>query len=875
MLQKSQSQRSANLDTFTVGTPSESAKPTRKVAPFLASKKHLVITLVFLLGGAFLLTTCGGGKGGGSGGSSGGSPTTATVALTVTSVGTGDSHTCAALPDKTVKCWGDNSYGQLGTDWTLPRAYSPLSVAGINNATAVTGGAAHTCALLADSTASCWGSNVSGQLGNGTTTDSFTPVKVAGLTNAVAITASRPRLDNYGHTCALISDGTVKCWGRNIVGQLGNGTTIDSPVPVTVSGLSNVIAIQAGGFHTCALLSDHTVRCWGDNALGQLGDIPTPTPRTTPFAVPGISTAMALGLGGNFSCALLSNGTVQCWGDNSQGRLGNGTTTASFMPVTVSGISSAIAISVGRGHACAVLTGGTTKCWGDNSAAMLGNGTTTNSSVPTAVSGLSSAAALTAGAVHTCARLTDNTLQCWGDNANAQVGPGGTTYTPNPTAVRGFSASTTLANVSTTTTGSQHSCGLLTNGTVGCWGWNGSGQIGNANFARSSNTSFVSGIATATDLSAGGWHNCVRQTDSTVHCWGENTFGQLGDGSLTNSSTPLTVSGITSATAIAAGSVRSCALLAAGTAQCWGDNDQGQLGNGTTVNSSVPVSVSGLSNSATMLAGGYNHACALLSGGAVQCWGANYSGQLGNGSLVNSSTPTGVSGLYIPTTATRTCSCPIGRICAPCVPGTYTTYTGNAIALGSGSMSDHSCAVISGGTVKCWGDNTYGQLGNGTLTNATTPVLVSGISTATSVAVGYGHSCARLSDSTVKCWGWNVLGQLGNGATTDSSVPVTVSGITDATSVTAGFAQSCATRAGGGVQCWGDNSYVQLGLGVLATSITTPAGVSIVTRTTSKGHTFPSCLVSLLQTGPAMCVLDGNLVIRAGSFFFVIPMPPE
>jgi alpha-tubulin suppressor-like RCC1 family protein len=875
MLQKPHHQPSpSNSDATPGDTSPENTRSGGKISQLLASKKNAFITLVLLLGGAFLLTTCGGGGGGGSSG--GGSPTT-TVALTVTSVGTGDSHTCAALPDKTVKCWGDNSYGQLGTDWTLPRAYSPITVAGITNATAVSGGAAHTCALLADSTASCWGSNVSGQLGNGSTTDSFTPVKVSGLTNAIAITASRPRLDSYGHTCALISDGTVKCWGRNIVGQLGNGTTTDSSVPVTVSGLSNVIAIQAGGFHTCALLSDHTVQCWGDNALGQLGDIPTLTPRTTPFTVPGISTATALGLGGNFSCALLSNGSVQCWGDNSQGRLGNGTTTASYLPVTVSGISTAIALTVGRGHACAVLTGGTTQCWGDNSAAMLGNGTTISSTTPITVSGLSSVAALTAGAVHTCARLTDNTIQCWGDNANAQVGPGGTTYTPNPTAVRGFSASTTLANVSSATTGSQHSCGLLINGTVGCWGWNGSGQIGNANFARSSNTSFVSGIAGATALSAGGWHNCVRKSDNTVQCWGENTFGQLGDGTLTNSSTPVPVSGITAATDIATGSVRSCALLTGGTAQCWGDNDQGQLGNGAIVNSSVPVSVIGLSDQTTALAGGYNHACALLTGGAVQCWGANYSGQLGNGTLTNSSTPVGVSGLYTVTTSPTSCSCTPspGHICTPCVPGTTTSYTGNAIALGKGGMNDHSCAVISDGTIKCWGDNTYGQLGNGTLTNASTPVLVSGISTATAVAVGYGHSCARLSDSTVKCWGWNVLGQLGNGTTTDSPVPVSVTGISDATTVTAGFAQSCASRSGGGVQCWGDNSYVQLGLGVLATSITTPAAISIVTRTTSKGRTFPSCLVSLLQTGPAMCVLDGNLVIRAGSFFFVIPMPPE
>ena len=193
--------------------------------------------------------------------------TVTTVALKATSVATGDTHTCTVLPDKTVKCWGDNTYGQLGTDWTLPRAYNPISVSGVAAASAVAGGAVHTCALLSNGTVRCWGSNISGQLGDDSTTDSFTPVAVSGLSNATAITASHARLDSYGHTCALLSNGTVECWGRNIVGQLGTGNTTDSPTPILVSGLSNATAVQAGGFHTCAL-SAGTIQCWGDNSAG-------------------------------------------------------------------------------------------------------------------------------------------------------------------------------------------------------------------------------------------------------------------------------------------------------------------------------------------------------------------------------------------------------------------------------------------------------------------------------------------------------------------------------------------------------------------------------------------------------------------------------
>ncbi|MBU1215395.1 MAG: RCC1 repeat-containing protein [Gammaproteobacteria bacterium] len=801
------------------------------------------------------------------------------VALKATSVATGDSHTCTALPDKSVKCWGDNTYGQLGVDWALPRAYNPISVPGLTNATAVAGGAAHTCALLVDGTVRCWGSNVSGQLGNGSTTDSYTPVTVAGLSSAIAITASRPRLDNYGHTCALISGGAVQCWGRNIVGQLGTGNTTDSYVPTAVTGLAEAVtAVQTGGFHTCAILSGGSIQCWGDNALGQLGDGTTTTPRTTPVLVNGITNATALALGGNFSCALLADRTIRCWGDNSQGRLGNSTTTASLAPVTVSGISTAIAISAGRGHVCAALADKTVKCWGDNSAAMLGNGTTTNSSVPVSVSGLSNAVALSAGAVHTCAQLADSTLQCWGDNANAQVGPGSTTQSSTPASVLRFSPATAHSSVVDAAAGSQHSCGLMVDGTVDCWGGNGSHQIGTAAFARMSTASVVSGVSAASALSAGGWHNCAL-TGGAVQCWGENLNGELGDGTLTNSASPVTVSGISTAIAVAAGSVRTCAALSDGSARCWGDNDQGQLGDGTTTSSSLPVTVNGFLGAASTLAGGYNHTCGLNSTGAVQCWGGNYSGQLGDGSLNNSSVPVGVSGLGTLTTTsyTTTCpTCPAGRICTPCVPTTIVgmSYTGNVIGLASGNMSDHACAVLSDRSVVCWGDNTFGQLGNGTTTNATTPVTVSGISSATHVATGYGHTCARLVDSTVKCWGWNILGQLGDGTSTDALTPVTVSGLTDATSITTGFAQSCATRAGGGLQCWGDNAYSQLGLGVLAVSVSTPKAISVVSKTTLAGRSYPSCLLSILA-GPSSCVLDGNLIIRAGTFVMVLPLPPE
>jgi len=339
----------------------------------------------------------------------------------------------------------------------------------VATATAISAGNGRSCALLpTGSVLRCWGIVPNS---NTTTTTSSNPTSESGITTAAAISVS----DASGHTCALITGGTVQCWGSNANGQLGNGTTTDSlSTPVAVSGITTATAISAGGYHTCALLTDGTVQCWGLNANGQLGNGTTTSPLSTPVAVTGITTAIAISAGGDQTCALLSGGAVQCWGANSNGQLGNGTIIDSSIPVAVTGITTAAAISAGGEQTCALITGGTVQCWGLNNFGQLGNASTTSSPIPVAVSGITNAAAVSAGGNHTCALLSTTTVQCWGLNNTGQLGNGLLTGSMIPVPVY-----YTLTSVLAISAGVDQTCALVSAGAIQCWGLNNFGQLGN------------------------------------------------------------------------------------------------------------------------------------------------------------------------------------------------------------------------------------------------------------------------------------------------------------------------------------------------------------------------------------------------------------
>lgn len=366
-------------------------------------------------------------------------------------IAAGSDHTCVLISGGSVDCWGLNEYGQLGdgtssgpehcTSFTYACSTKPVMVTGIADATAIAAGVSHTCALLADGSVDCWGSNDYGQLGNGTTESSLTPVGVTGITDATAITAGA------SYTCALLIDGSIKCWGSNADGDLGDGSTGESSTPVPVTGVADATAITAGWFHTCALLASGSIDCWGNNADGGLGD-GSVGGSSTPVPVTGITNATAIAAGWFHTCALLAGGSIDCWGANEYGQLGDGTTENALTPMVVSGITDATAITAGSAHTCAVLTSGSVDCWGWNEYGQLGDGTNSGpglctafaypcSTTAVAVTGITDATAIAAGWRHTCALLSSGGVNCWGANYFGELGDGSTEepYSSTPVVV--------------------------------------------------------------------------------------------------------------------------------------------------------------------------------------------------------------------------------------------------------------------------------------------------------------------------------------------------------------------------------------------------------------------------------------------------------
>ena len=341
--------------------------------------------------------------------------------------------------------------------------------------------------------------------------------------------------------------------------------------------------------------------------------------------------------------------------------------------------------------------------------------------------------------------------------------------------------------------GRAHSCAALGGGEVWCWGRNEEGQLGNGTTSVTETAVRVRGLEAASVVAAGGnavgWqsHTCAIEGAGRLFCWGYNQFGQLGDGTVTTSNVPVEVMGLPSVVDMSAGNLHTCAATSNGNVACWGDNGRGQLGDGTTEGRITPIAVPGAQTGRVVqVAIGHEHTCARDWGGHVRCWGANDRGQLGDGTLVDSSVPALVEG------------------------------TGVVMDIAAGE--DHTCAVRERdepGTVVCWGSNRQQQLGDGTGTDRLTPTLVPGLTGVVQIGAGSAHTCARLGSGELRCWGTNSHGELGGGPGGASGVPVAVLDIDDALDLSVSHSHACAARRNGSVFCWGRNQYGRLGDGTI------------------------------------------------------------
>ena len=378
-------------------------------------------------------------------------PGAGAAAPVITAVTAGWNHTCALTSTGGVKCWGANEFGQLGDGTTTPRS-TPVDVVGLTTGVvAISAGGQRTCALTSAGGVKCWGSNPFGGIGDGTTADRLTPVDVVGLTSGVASIAA-----GAYHTCAVTTGGAAKCWGGNEFGELGNGTTVPSAVPVDVVGLSSgVTAITAGGRQTCALTAGGAAKCWGHNQSGQLGDGGGYS-RSTPVDVAGLSSGVVdVAAGGRHTCARLSGGGLKCWGRNDFGQVGDGSEMDRITPVDVQGFTSGASdVATGRWHTCAVTTGGAVKCWGD----VTGDGDVGDPHTlsPTAVVGLASGAvSIAAGEGHTCVVTSNGGVKCFGNNVDGKLGNGTTDVSSSAVDVL-FADAPTLAATSTSLSASPN-----------------------------------------------------------------------------------------------------------------------------------------------------------------------------------------------------------------------------------------------------------------------------------------------------------------------------------------------------------------------------------------------------------------------------------
>jgi parallel beta-helix repeat protein len=793
-------------------------------------------------------------------------------------VSAGIGHALALRADGSVWAWGINDRGQLGPGTANDEEHAPVRVEGIDDVIAVAAGYRFSAAVRRDGTLWTWGANEAGQLGDNTTASRSTPAPVPRLDRVIGISVTgddnSPNPGDAGHCVALLSDGSVLTWGRNNYGQLGFGTNDDAHEPQLLGTLPEATWVATGGGNTAfslAALADGSVRAWGQNWHGELGNGRYGNERhqNEPVHTRGLAGTVAVSAGATHALALAADGSVWTWGSNSDRRIGVGDQDPDSIypvPVPVSDIAAACAVSASATHSLAV--------WGSPgqvparvSDLAAGEGTYTDR-VRLTWRPVAGAASYEIWRSDSSSRQTvcigSTNGACGYEDRNAPAGPltyevravngagAGAFSDPatgfravhTPDAVSGLAATdaasydavdlewapafgashyrvirrpaddsgaaaviadgVTGTEFSDTTadpgivyrywiqavsaygasppgepdTGERRSLGFGPR--IWAWGSNSYGQQGNHSAAsRRALPGLVHTLTDVAALAVGDYHCLAIQVDGTVWAWGRNAYGELGDGTTDDRAAPVRVPGVAGAIAVAAGDYHSYALMPDGTVWAWGQNWQGQLGDGTSDERHTPAPVKNLVD-IQAVAAGQRHSLALSKDGRVWAWGANWNGRVGDGTTDHRYEPVELTGL--PT----------------------------VVAVAAGSA--HSLVLDTNGQIWAWGRNSSGQLGDGTVEERHVPVHVSARTVFGAIGAGAEHSLA-IADGSAWAWGNNQYRQVTAAVEGNVVDPTPLSGTTGAEAVCGGARHSAMLTASGEVVTWGGNRQGELGDG--------------------------------------------------------------
>lgn len=598
---------------------------------------------------------------------------------------------------------------------------------------------------------------------------------LCGVLLGVAVLASTAiAAPSLGDHCAVDDAGTLTCWGDGYLGPNGVGHYKDLYEPEQVGATGEWVSTSGDSLSNCGIKTDGSLWCWGSNRQYQLADGTTQF-SNRPKQIGSDVDWQSINVSGQFICGVKDNGLAYCWGEGSRGELGNGANGDRTLPTAVMGADWAV-VETGQLNACGLKQDGSLWCWGDNTYGQFGNATYANSAEPVLVDATGRWSALSVGNYHACGiQASDDSLWCWGSNYAGQIGNG---TASNPQHVSGDGFAPTFNQPELVAAGTQwqavdasqwNTCGVQMDNTLWCWGRNDLRQAGPGDSDADVLTPQLVSADPVWETVEG---RCAMNSSNAVACWGDSDQGELGVGRDFYVVDPQPVVDGSGWIDVASGYDHGCAVNAAGELWCWGEGWLGTMGDGQHRHHVEAERIGSETDWATVAAG-ETHVCAQKTDDTLWCWGRAQYGQRGDDENWYKPTPQAVAG-----------------------DAAWQSYS---------TAFWHGCGIQDDQSLWCWGRNNDGQLGQGTVSaSENMPQPVQEGATWSQVTIGKQHSCGLQSNGTLWCWGDNDFGQVGNGTTLRSTLPSQVGVDDDWVKVSAADQGSCALKQNGTLWCWGD-----------------------------------------------------------------------